>query len=108
MLINIFTFEVVRLSTDSRRRDEKGGVMKQTTQDNWQPMSSAPKNAKEIEVKMRDGQVLTAHWAQDLSGEDQPPFIGWFTAAKDSRGKTSRFREIETPIAWRPVSGAAA
>lgn len=62
----------------------------------WQPMSSAPRNATWVELRGKDGLVERAHWASDLSGEDQPPFEGWF---KES---TKCFVGINfEPVAWR-------
>lgn len=44
-----------------------------------------------------------AHWAQDLSGEEQPPFKGWYRPIVDDKGKTLMFAEINgTPAWWRP------
>ena len=63
--------------------------------DGWGPIATAPKNATWIEVIMSDGTTLEAHWAQDLSGEDQPPFQGWFNR---------KLVQIETPDGWRPIS----
>lgn len=62
----------------------------------WQPMASAPRNATWVQVKMKTGETMEAHWASDLSGEDQPPFEGWFT-----HGGENYFRWIPDPIAWR-------
>ncbi len=47
----------------------------------WQPIKTAPKNATEILVLLEhkgDRHVMVAHWAEDLGGEEQPPFRGWF------------------------------
>jgi hypothetical protein len=63
----------------------------------WQHMDTAPKNATEVEVLTRDDKIVVAHWASDLSGEEQPPFRGWFVR------KASYFGEIETPKEWRPL-----
>lgn len=66
----------------------------------WQPIKTAPKDATEMRVLMRDGTVYErAHWASDLSGEDQPPFQGWFIPSQNASG----FREIEEPTHWRPL-----
>lgn len=44
-----------------------------------------------------------AHWAQDLSGEEQPPFKGWYRPVLDDKGKTLMFSEIHgKPAWWRP------
>lgn len=44
----------------------------------WQPMSTAPRNATEIEVST-DLRSVVAHWAEG-DGENVPPFRGWFEA----------------------------
>ncbi len=62
----------------------------------WQPMSDAPRDCTWISVRTKDGKTHKAHWASDLSGEEQPPFEEWFIETKGVRG----FRQIE-PIAWR-------
>lgn len=68
----------------------------------WRAMSSAPKNAKWVEV---DNGVATirAHFAEDLSGEDQPAFSGWFYAVKDEKDRTLYFAAVHPkPKRWRP------
>lgn len=62
----------------------------------FRSMVNAPKNATEIQVLMKDGLIQIAHWAQDLSGEEQPPFQGWFI--KQGHG----YSQIDDPIAWKP------
>lgn len=70
----------------------------------WNPMASAPKNGEHICVQMSDGTIHEdAHWASDLSGEEQPPFEGWFRPVKDSRGRTTSYTYIGEPVAWRPL-----
>lgn len=65
----------------------------------WQPISTAPTNATEIRVKMRDGTIHEkAHWAEDLSGSDQPPFKGWFVPHSENG-----FDGIQEPEFWMPV-----
>lgn len=72
----------------------------------WQPMTSAPKNATEIRVRMADGSVIErAHWASDMSGEEQPPFRGWFKPIFRSDGSVSFYADIGEPAAWMPVRG---
>jgi hypothetical protein len=66
--------------------------------DGWREMGSAPRDATTLEVLMHDRTTRIAHWAQDLSGEDQPPFRGWFE--KCGAG----FSQIEDPIAWRYIA----
>lgn len=63
----------------------------------WRGMTTAPKNSTEVEVRLKDGRVLVAHWAQDLSGEEQPPFSGWFVY------NGSYCSGIDEPVAWRPL-----
>lgn len=70
----------------------------------WQPMDTAPRNATNIEVLMANGDVLVAHWAQDLSGECQPPFKGWFVKRAGGYGAY----EIDTPKKWRPLNATNA
>ena len=43
--------------------------------------------------------VNDAHWASDLSGEEQPPFEGWFVKAGEDRNVGVN----GTPIAWRKI-----
>lgn len=63
----------------------------------WKPGMTAPQNATWIEVILPDGTVVNAHWACDESGEDQPPFRGWFVQAGAS------FRQVPSPVFWRPL-----
>lgn len=49
----------------------------------WQPISSAPRNATNVQLRVptnrgRGFHVVIGHYAQDLSGSEQPPFKGWF------------------------------
>ncbi len=67
----------------------------------WQPMFTAPMNAKEVRVRMKDlTEHPRAHFA-DLSGSDQPPFKGWFIPVGDS------FHQIDTPLHWKPIEEKA-
>jgi hypothetical protein len=60
----------------------------------WQPISSATKTAKWVIVKMKDGTIHRAHWASDLSGEEQPAFQGWFIQwGRD-------MSQIAEPVQW--------
>jgi hypothetical protein len=63
--------------------------------DNWHSIDTAPQNATDIEALMPDGTVMVVHWAEDLSGEEQPPFRGWFT----DRGRY--YEQVDTPVGWR-------
>ena len=62
----------------------------------WLPMCEAPKDASEVEVMLDDGRIVIAHYACDLSGEEQPPFKGWFLH------NGYYFGEIN-PTGWRPI-----
>lgn len=70
----------------------------------WQSMNTAPKNATDVEVVTPDGNQVIAHYAENLSGEEQPAFRGWFTQVGTGRG--AYFREIK-PSRWRPLNGQA-
>lgn len=63
--------------------------------DGWREMGSAPRNATTVEVLMHNRTTKHAHWAQDLSGEEQPPFRGWFEKGEHFNS------QIDDPIAWR-------
>lgn len=63
----------------------------------WRSMHSAPHDCSWVQVKMKDGQILRAHWAEDMTGEEQPCFRGWFKRGGDG------FIDIGNPIAWRPL-----
>lgn len=72
----------------------------------WRTMDRAPKDCTHVHLLMDGGvTVKDAHWAEDLSGEEQPPFRGWFVAVKDGTGKFLYNREVPgEPCAWAPVS----
>lgn len=44
----------------------------------WQHPMHAPQNGKEFWAEDSTGKLVVAHWASDLSGEEQPPFQGFF------------------------------
>lgn len=78
--------------------------MKPYAETDWNPIATAPRNATDIRVRMEDGSILEpAHWACDLSGEDQPAFRGWFIPVRDSRGTISCYRGIPEPTEWQPL-----
>jgi hypothetical protein len=70
--------------------------------DRWMPMESAPINGypssiQHVRGKLRDGSIVEdMHYAQDLSGEDQPPFKGWFEHVY-----AGTYIEVD-PVAWMP------
>jgi hypothetical protein len=68
------------------------------TKADFRSMYFVPKDCTEFGALMEDGTVHSpCHWASDLSGECQPVFRGYFIKS------TSGFRQIETPIMWRPL-----
>lgn len=64
----------------------------------WQPMKTAPRNATDVRLKLKNGETVIGHWASDLSGEDQPPFEGWF----EKKPHLNCFTEVK-PFAWRSI-----
>lgn len=70
----------------------------------WQPWDAAPKDASEILVQAKDKRGYLSfhviHWASDLSGEEQPPFRGWFY--KPGENGFAEFRL--TPVRWRRIA----
>ena len=71
----------------------------------WQPMETAPRDCTWVEllVQSREDKSLQfiqrAHWASDLSGEDQPPFEGWF---QEYPGCSGYFEVVGIKLGWRP------
>jgi hypothetical protein len=70
----------------------------------WRPIESAPNNATEVILKVpceknsKGYRTVIGHWAQDLSGEEQPPFRGWF------RDTGYHMAAIEPePTEWMPL-----
>jgi hypothetical protein len=56
-------------------------------------MRFVPTNtSREIVLRFSDGREVVCHFAQDLSGEEQPPFRGWFVP----NGRGTGYSEVET------------
>ena len=70
----------------------------------WLSMDDAPKG-RTVRVKLKSGEILDAHFAQDLSGEEQPPFKGWFKQRSKAQPEYG-FVQIDEPIGWKPLAGA--
>ncbi len=74
----------------------------------WRRMDSAPKDATDVLLKVPDPSrlggfaVKIGHWAEDLSGSEQPPFRGWF----ENLGSYMSGIQPE-PIQWAPLPGPA-
>lgn len=62
----------------------------------WSSMDKAPKDSTWIVVKLQDDKIVEAHYAFDESGEEQPPFRGWFKRVGD------RFDQV-FPVCWRSI-----
>lgn len=71
------------------------------------PIERAPKNATWIIVwTSRNGitaNPTAVHWAQDLSGEEQPPYQGWFY---DNGFGFNQF-DMKHAIGWHPTAERA-
>lgn len=65
----------------------------------WREMSSAPRDCTWVEIERRDGVVVKAHFAEDLSGEEQPSFSGWFVDCGSYFGAV-----YPKPKRWRPIA----
>ena len=64
----------------------------------WRPIDTAPEGVI-VEVKMDDGTIHPdCHFAHDMSGEEQPPFSGWFIPAEGSG-----YIQIDAPMFWREL-----
>ena len=69
----------------------------------WLPMWTAPTRSKNVRVRTSDGTVhQPVYFAQDLSGEEQPPFSGWF----EPQGKS--YAGVVDVKAWMPLAATSA
>ena len=68
-------------------------------------MDRAPKDCTTVQLLFDGGLVVRgAHWAEDLSGEEQPPYRGWFVPVKREDGTTAYNSEVPgEPRAWAPM-----
>jgi hypothetical protein len=76
----------------------------------WQPPVTAPKTATWVQLGYppqgyrKDLPIVIAHWASDMSGEEQPGYEGWFRDNLGHGGRSSGFVEVPTGwVAWRPL-----
>lgn len=95
------------LTLEKRRLEEKAAnapvvvVAEVPPGDDWKPILTAPRNCTHLRVMMWDGTIHEdAHWASDFSGDEQPPFDGWFVPVNDSSGKVTSYSGIKTPKWW--------
>lgn len=70
----------------------------------WQPIETAPKDSTDVllfgkQFHNSGLKKFIGHWASDLSGEEQPPFEGWFYLI--SHGEYSSC--WEAPTHWMPL-----
>lgn len=67
----------------------------------WRNMKLAPVDGPVVWIigQLADGSEVRMHFAQDLSGSDQPAFSGWFKQVGDGAG--SYFASVY-PVRWRP------
>lgn len=68
----------------------------------WQTMDTAVITGPVtwVMVRLKNGSEVKAHFACDLSGEEQPPFRGWFKRVGE--GHNAWNMEV-LPVAWRPL-----
>ena len=71
-------------------------AQKPLVEEGWLHMDSAPKDGRNITIKTESDEIVKGHFAQDLSGEFQPMFKGWFTEYKGH----SDYMEIK-PKQWK-------
>lgn len=75
----------------------------------WQPAATAPETAEWVQLgyppdRSREPTIIVAHFAQDMSGEEQPPFKGWFRANLGDGGRVYGFSGVPPGwVAWRPL-----
>lgn len=63
----------------------------------WDPMSNAPMSAMDVRGRDAQGKIIERmHYAEDLSGECQPPFCGWFEQRSGMNFPVS-------PVEWQPL-----
>lgn len=72
----------------------------------WQPMATAPQDCSWVEGLRPDGVVVRMHYAEDGTGEFQPPYRGWFEAVREGgTGQVLMYSGVTPrPVAWRPCS----
>jgi hypothetical protein len=61
----------------------------------WKPIGTAPQNATWFEGLTKDNEIVEVHYACDLSGEEQPPFKGYFDRS---------YWQVLDIIKWRPIN----
>jgi len=75
----------------------------------WQPPATAPETATWVQLGYVEPHahapvIIVAHWASDMSGEEQPPFEGWFRHNLGDGGRSYGFSEVPRGwLAWRPL-----
>jgi len=65
----------------------------------WVPMEFAPVGPH-LDGLLKSDEIKDIHFAQDLSGEEQPVFSGWFAPY----GSCDGYYAV-APLAWRAKNG---
>jgi hypothetical protein len=69
----------------------------------WRTIATAPRTSS-VDIEAWNGrEVKVVHFAQDLSGEEQPAYSGWFYPVTDSAGRVLYFDQFKNPTYWRPL-----
>ena len=65
-------------------------------------------NATWVDVVLDDGTEFEAHWSEDMSGEFQPQYAGWFIRRIETSPPfmTIGFQEIQDPVGWKLMKDA--
>lgn len=96
------------------RDGERVRPIPQPPNGSWEPVETYPHDERpqvrqhacwqkpwppRVRVMLPSGEIHEdAHFAQDLSGEEQPCFSGWFVPG------TNEFRGIDKPAFWQPCT----
>lgn len=73
----------------------------------WDPMTNAPTGPRCLDIRGRSAEGILLepmHFAEDLSGEDQPGFSGWFLPYPMTDGRSHSGYYQVRPIEWQPMS----
>jgi hypothetical protein len=105
-IINSHTRDhILYLSQSLIAASERIRVLEEERQ--WRPIKTAPHKATEVLLRIPATGwpgyfAVIGHWAEDLSGSEQPPFRGWF------RNTGFGFAEISPePTHWSPYNPPA-
>ena len=68
----------------------------EVTMNNWHSMDTAPETTEWVWGLLRNWHLIKMRYACDLSGEEMPPYQGWF----DDKDKLIKAGDV---IAWKPI-----